>query len=324
VIGASWRAVAVSAAVVVALALVPLVAPRDDLLNLLFQVFLYVTLAASWNVLGGYAGQVNLGHAAFFGTGALVARVTWLSGWPLPLAFVAGAAAAVAVALVVGLPTFRLRGVYFSVGTLAVAEMLRITVTNTQPNISALPTSQLIGYSLEPRYYVALAVAVACVAATYVLAHSRLGLGLVAVREDEDAAQATGVDALRHKMAALVISALFAGLAGAAFAYHDVSYYLYRPFSPLWTFDPLLAVFIGGVGTVVGPVIGAFFYVVVSEVLAQQLVELHLIVFGVLFILVVLLLPGGLVEAWHRLRRLASRPPGGVHYQPSGPSSAEP
>ena len=107
-------------------------------------------------------------------------------------------------------------------------------------------------------------------------------------------------------MAALVISAFFAGLTGGAFAYHDVSYYLYRPFSPLWTFDPLLAVFIGGVGTVVGPVYGAFFYVVVSELLAQQLVELHLIVFGVLFILVVLLLPGGLVEAWHRLRRLLS------------------
>ncbi|HLH21123.1 MAG TPA: branched-chain amino acid ABC transporter permease [Chloroflexota bacterium] len=322
-IGANWRAVAGGAAVVVALAVVPLVAPRDDLLNLLFQVFLYVALAASWNVLGGYAGQVNLGHAAFFGTGALVARVTWLAGWPLPLAFVAGAAAGVVIALAIGLPTFRLRGVYFSVGTLALAEMLRITVTNTQPNVSALPTSQLIDYSLQPRYWVALAVAACAVAATYALAHSRLGLGMVAVREDEDAAQATGVDALRHKIAALVISALFAGLAGAVFAYHDVSYYLYRPFSPLWTFDPLLAVFIGGVGTVVGPVIGAFFYVVVSELLAQQLVELHLIVFGALFILVVLLLPGGLMEAWHRVRRVLSRPPSAVRYQPTGPTSAE-
>jgi branched-chain amino acid transport system permease protein len=323
VIGASGRAMALGAAVVAALAVLPFVAPRDDVLNLLFQVFLYVTLAASWNVLGGYAGQVNLGHAAFFGTGALVARVTWLGGWPLPLAFLAGALAGVAVALVIGLPTFRLRGIYFSVGTLALAEMLRITVTNTQPNVSALPTSQLVDYALQPRYYVALAVAACCVAATYLLAHSRLGLGMVAVREDEDAAQATGVDALRHKVAALVISAFFAALGGAVFAYHDVSYYLYRPFSPIWTFDPLLAVFIGGVGTVVGPVIGAFFYVLVSELLAQYLVELHLIVFGVLFILVVLLLPGGLVEAWRRARRLLSRPPPSVRYQPSGPGSAD-
>jgi branched-chain amino acid transport system permease protein len=323
VIGASRRAVGAGLAVLVALVALPLVAPRDDVLNLLFQVFLYVALAASWNVLGGFAGQVNLGHAAFFGTGALVARVTWLGGWPLPLAFLVAAVAGVAIALVIGLPTFRLRGVYFSVGTLALAEVLRITVTNTQPNISALPTSQLIGYSHLPGYYVTLAVAACCVAASYVLAHSRLGLGMVAVREDEDAAEATGVDALRHKIAALVISAFFAALAGACFAYHDVSYYLYRPFSPLWTFDPLLAVFIGGVGTVIGPVIGAFFFVVVRELLAQYLVELHLIVFGVLFILVVLLLPGGLVEAWHRLQRLFNRQPSAIGYRPSGPASAD-
>jgi branched-chain amino acid transport system permease protein len=316
------RALVISAAVVVVLAALPLLTARDDLLNLLFLVFLYVTLAASWNVLGGFAGQINLGHAAFFGMGTLVTRVTWLNGWPLPLAIVAGGLAAVGIALLVGLPTFRLRGVYFSVGTLALAEILRITVTNTQPNVSALPISQLATYSLQPRYYLALAVAVACVATTYVLAHSRLGLGMVAVREDEDAAQATGVDALRHKLAALVLSALFAGLAGSAFAYYHVSYYLYLPFSPLWTFDPLLAVFIGGVGTVVGPVIGAFFFVVLREVLAQQLVEAHLIVFGVLFILVVLLLPGGLVEAWHRLRRLLARHP--APSSPPGPAEAAP
>lgn len=307
-----WRGPAGAAAGVVALALVPLVAPRDDLLNLLFLVFLYVTLAESWNVLGGYAGQVNLGHAASFGVGALVTRVAWLGGWPLPLAFGAGGLAAVAIALAIGLPTFRLRGVYFSVGTLALAEMLRITITNTQPNVSALPISLLVGYSLHPRYYLALALAVACVATTYVLARSRLGLGMVAVREDEDAAEATGVDALRHKIAALVISSAFAGLAGGTFAFYHVSYYLYLPFSPVWTFDPLLAVFVGGVGTVIGPVIGAAFFVLLREALAQTIVEAHLIVFGVLFILIVLLLPGGLVEAWQRLRRLRSPKAGGM------------
>jgi branched-chain amino acid transport system permease protein len=311
------RAIGIGAAVVVALAALPLVGGRDDLLNLLFLAFLYVTLAQSWNILGGYAGQINLGHAAFFGLGTLVARTTWLAGWPLPLSILAGGLAGVAVALVIGLPTFRLRGVYFSVGTLALAEMLRITITNTQPNVSALPINQLVAYSLQPRYYLALALAAACVAAAYTLAHSRLGLGMVAVREDEDAAQATGVDALRHKVAALVLSSLFAGLAGGIFAYYHVSFYLYAAFSPIWTFDPLLCVFIGGVGTVVGPVIGAFFFVVLREVLAQVLVEAHLIVFGVLFVLVVLLLPGGLMEAWHRARRLVRRGAAGVGYRPA-------
>lgn len=317
------RALAIGAAVVGVFALLPLVAGRDDLLNLLFLVFLYVTLAESWNILGGYAGQINLGHAAFFGIGSLVARVTWLAGWPFPVSLVAGALAGVAIALAIGLPTFRLRGVYFSVGTLALAEMLRITITNTQPNVSALPVSQLVGYSLQPRYYLALALAAACVATTYALAHSRLGLGMVAVREDEDAAQATGVDALRHKIAALVLSSLFAGLAGGAWAYYHVSFYLYAPFHPAWTFDPLLSVFIGGVGTVIGPVIGAFFFVVLREILAQALVEAHLIVFGVLFILVVLLLPGGLVEAWHRARRALGRRPAAPGFRPAGGPSAD-
>jgi branched-chain amino acid transport system permease protein len=299
------RPLAIGAVVLVALALVPVAAPRDDLLNLLFLVLLYVTLGESWNILGGYAGQINLGHAAFFGVGTLVTRQTWLAGWPLPLALLAGGFAGVLIALVIGLPTFRLRGVYFSVGTLALAEMLRITVTNTMPNVSALPISQLVSYSLQPRYYLALALAALCVGATYTLAHSRVGLGMVAVREDEEAAEATGVDALRHKIAALVLSSLFAGLAGGLFAFYHVSYYLYLPFSPIWTFDPLLIVFIGGVGTVVGPVIGAFFFAVLREVLAQVVTDAHLIVFGVLFILVVMLLPGGLMEAWHRLVRLA-------------------
>jgi branched-chain amino acid transport system permease protein len=297
-------AAGVGIAVVAALAVLPWLFPRDDVLNLLFLVFLYLTLGQSWNILGGYAGQVNLGHAAFFGLGSLATRLAWLADWPLPLAILAGGVASVVGALVIGLPTFRLRGVYFSVGTLALAEVLRITIANTFPNVSALPVSQLAGYSLVPRYYLALALAAACVAATYVLARSRLGLGIVAVREDEVAAEATGVDALRHKIAALGLSSLFAGLAGSVFAYYHVSYYLYLPFSPVWTFDPLLIVFIGGVGTVLGPVVGAVFFVLLREFLAQVLVEAHLIVFGILFILVVILLPGGLLEAARRVDRL--------------------
>jgi branched-chain amino acid transport system permease protein len=301
-------------------ALPPLVGrERDDLLNLLTLVFVFVTLAQSWNILGGFAGQINLGHAAFFGTGTLVARLTWFQGWPLPLALAAGGLAAVALALVIGLPAFRLRGVYFSIGTLALAEALRITVTNTQPMVSAMPVSQLVTYSLHPRYYLGLALAAACVGVTYALAHSRLGLGMVAVREDEAAAEATGVDALRHKVAALMLSSLFAGLTGGLWAFKEVSFYLYAPFGPLWTFDPLLIVFIGGVGTVIGPVVGAAFFVLLRELLAQMLVEAHLIVFGTLFILVVLLLPGGLVEAWQRVRQALAV--GGK--RPSAPKAVE-
>ena len=121
-------------------------------------------------------------------------------------------------------------------------------------------------------------------------------------------AEASGVSAVGHKLFALAVSTALAGLAGGAFAYYHVSYYPQHTFSPVWTFDAVLMSFVGGVGTVHGPVLGALFYVILKEVLALRWVEFHLIVFGVLFILVVLFLPGGLVEAWNRARRLIARP----------------
>jgi branched-chain amino acid transport system permease protein len=288
-------------------AALPLVTARNDLLNLGVQIFLAVVLAQSWNILGGYAGQINLGHAAFFGLGALVTRVLWVGGVPLILSLSAGALVATAFGCLIGVPAFRLRGAYFAIGTLGLAEILRISVGNLLPQISTIPAADLASYNILPRYYLTLALALLCVAVVARLVPSRLGLGIRAVREDEAAAEASGVGALRHKLLALALSTALVGLAGGAFAYYHVSYYPQHVFSPAWTFDAVLMSFIGGVGTVHGPVLGAIFYVILREVLAVQLVEFHLIIFGVLFMLVVLFLPGGLVEAWNRARRLFSR-----------------
>jgi branched-chain amino acid transport system permease protein len=292
----------VAAGVVGVAALVPQVTTRPDLLNLLFLIFLYVTLSQSWNILGGFAGQISLGHAVFFGVGALVTRSLWTGGTSFPAALLAGGVAALGVALVIGVPTFRLRGAYFAIGTLGMAEALRITVGNVRPEISALPADLITTYNLPARYYLALGLAVATVLAAHILLRSRLGLGMLAVREDEDAAQATGVNAMQHKLAALALSSLFAGLAGGVFAFYHVSYYPELPFSPQWTFDTVLITFVGGLGTLIGPLLGAVFYVVVREQLAVTLAQVHQVIFGALFILVVLALPGGLVDAWARLR----------------------
>lgn len=285
----------------------PLVTGRDDLLNLGVQIFLAVTLAESWNLLGGYAGQITLGHAAFFGLGALATRMLWVAGAPLVFALAAGALMATAFGVIIGGPAFRLRGAYFAIGTLALAEILRITVGNLMPEISTIPATALASYDLVPRYYLALALAVLSVAVVAALVRSRVGLGMQAVREDEAAAEASGVGAFRHKLLALAFSTALVGLAGGTFAYYHVSYYPQHAFSPAWTFDAVLIAFVGGVGTVHGPVLGALFYVILREVLAVQLVELHLLIFGALFVLVVLFLPGGLVEAWSRARRLITR-----------------
>jgi branched-chain amino acid transport system permease protein len=289
------------------LAFLPLVVRREDVLNFVFLVLLFIALAESWNIVAGYAGQVNLGHAAFFGIGALVARTLWFAGTPLAVAMAAGAAAAVVAGLAIGVAAFRLRGAYFAIGTLALGEILRITIGNVLPEISTLPAATIATYRLTVRYYVALGLAAASVIVVAALAASRFGLGMQAVREDEDAAEASGVSALGLKTFALAVSTALAGLAGGLFAYYHVSYYPQHAFGPHWTFDAVLITFIGGVGTLQGPVLGAIFYVLLKEYLALRWVDFHVLIFGVLFVVIVLLLPGGLVEAASRMRSLVRR-----------------
>lgn len=287
------------------LACVPLVIKKDSTINLLIIVLLYVIMASSWNLVGGYTGQANLGHAAFFGVGSLVTRQLWIGGWPFLPSLAAGGMAAVALALLIGFPAFKLRGVYFAIGTLALAQILNVTVSNVFPEMSYNPS--IADYQLAPRYYLCLVLAIVTIGVTYMLVHSRLGLGMKAVREQEDAAESLGVSALRHKLLALIVSAFFAGMAGGGFAYYHVSYYLSMPFSPLWTFDPMMMAYIGGANTIIGPIVGSVFFVIVKELLVLNLGEYHLMIFGTLFILIVLFLPGGLVEAWQRIRQASIR-----------------
>jgi branched-chain amino acid transport system permease protein len=267
-------------------------------------IFLYICLAQSWNIIAGYTGQVSLGHAAFFGLGAIATRFLWVWGTPFLLAFLAGGAVAVIFALIIGHPALRLRGIYFAIGTLGLAQILKITVGNVLPTVADLPGHYIATYSLVPRYYLCLILAVVIVVAVCLVSRGRLGLGMMAVREDEEAAQAAGVNTFRQKVIAFSISSFFAGLAGGAFAFYHVSYYHDLPFDPIWTFDSLLITFVGGVGTIVGPIIGAFFYVIFQELFVRTFPQLHVLIFGVLFIVVILILPGGLVEVAARIRGL--------------------
>ena len=292
---------------VIILACLPLVIEKDSTITLLILILLYVILATSWNILGGYTGQTSLGHAAFFGLGSLAARMLWIKGFPIIPSILAGGLLAVTFALLIGAPAFRLKGVYFAIGTLALAEILNVTVGNVFPEISSLPVQDLVSYDLTPRYYVILGLAVLAVAFAYLLANSRLGLGMMAVREEEDAAESLGVGALKHKLISLGISAFFTGLAGGGFAFYHLGYYYQYPFSPAWSLDMLTMVYIGGQGTILGPIIGAVFFVALRQYLLLNVGEYHLIIFGVLFILVVLFLPGGIVSIWNKLQTAFSR-----------------
>jgi len=293
----------------IVLALVPLMPfATDSNLTLLIGLFTVASMAASWNILAGFVGRVNLGHVAFFGIGSLVTRQLWLTQeWALAPAFAAGGLAAAIAALIVGAPALRLKGIYFAIGTLASAEALRLTVGSVLPRVTRLPGPALRNYELAPRYFLSLAVLVVIMATIYWLKNSKLGLGMMAVREDEAAARSIGINVFLHSLIAFVLSAFFAGLAGGTFAFFHVSYYPDFTFGPVWTFDAVLITFVGGIGTLAGPLIGALFFVLIRDVLASNLVNFHVIIFGAIFIFVVLVLPGGIIEISSRMHNLFKR-----------------
>jgi branched-chain amino acid transport system permease protein len=296
------------AAALAGAALLPALTASRALLSWTLLVLLYIALAQSWNVLGGFGGQVNLGHAALFGVGALTTRLWWTHGASIAWALPAGTALAAVTGVVIGGPALRLRGPYFAIGTLAVAEILRITAGNVLPDIAALPPQALAAYALAPRYYLALGLAALTTGVAGWIARSRFGRGLVAAREDARVAESIGINVYGHTLAAFVLSSALAGAAGGVFAYYHVGFYPSFAFSPLWTFDPLLIVYLGGVGTVAGPIVGAVVFLALREALALRLGELHLLIFGVLFIAIVVALPGGIVQAVRDMRMTEVRP----------------
>ncbi len=298
-----WKWISINSVAVILLILVPFVTTRSDIITWFTFVLLYITLSQGWNVIGGFTGQHNLGHAAFFGTGALVARYLWLYGLPLPLALLAGGIASGIFAVIIGGPAFRLKGIYFVIGTLVLAEILRIVFDTVLPRADVLPSKLLNTYSLTPRYYLSLMIAVLSVATVYWVSRSRLGLGLMSIREDEDAAEASGVSAQKYKLVAFLISTFIAGLAGGVYGYYAAAAQPGYLFAPVWTFDAVIIVFVGGVGTILGPIIGSIFFVLLQQLLSLFLPGgMHVLVFGILFIIVVLYLPGGLIGIFTKLR----------------------
>ncbi len=301
---AIWKRAVLPAAILAFLAVVPLVADLgSNVMNIMVTLFIYIVLAQSWNLIGGYTGQVNLGIVAFFGVSTMITHFLWKAGLPIYAAMLAGTLSSVVLAVLIGLPTLRLRGMYFAVGTLALAQAAQTVVANIFTRQVSMPGSFSTSYSLTPRYYLGLLLVVISMVVVYVVARSRTGLAMVAIRDDEEAAQVTGVRVFRHKVIALMISAVLAGLAGGLYGYVRLSFWqIASVFSPSWTFDALLSVVVGGAGTLFGPVIGSAFLVVLSEIFANTFGQAHLIIFGFLFILVVLFLPQGLMGGADLLR----------------------
>lgn len=289
-----------------ALACLPLYVHSEYFVNIIITLFIYIILSQSWNLLGGYTGQISLGHAAFFGAGALVTRLTWLSGVPIIPALCVGAAASVTVALIVGIPSLRIQAAYFPVGTLALSMIALIAVGNNFPIPGTLPRDLIKAYDVNSRYYLTLAVMVIAMLVIWKITTSRTGMAIKAIRDDETAAEALGIRALYYKSYSLLFSSFFAGLAGGLYAYHNVSYYYDTTFVLSWSFIPPLTTYIGGVGTILGPILGSAFFVVLSEAFSALLGDVHVIIFGICFILIILFFPGGLVSLLAKFKSFLS------------------
>jgi branched-chain amino acid transport system permease protein len=288
--------------------LAPLVGWQDYQLNVLFRVFLFAGLGLAWNLVGGYAGQLSLGHAAYFGIGGYgLALFHGKLGVPTGAALVLGVVAAVAAALPIGRVAFRLRGPYFALATIAFAEMLRLCAKNlhdiTGGDVGVQVPALFAGNPSLWFYWSAVALTAAAFTVTALIARARFGYALQAIREDEDTALACGIDATRTKLLALAISAALTALGGALYA----SLFLYIVPDQVLAIDIsneiAIVAMLGGAGTLLGPIVGAVLLETSSEVFKNVFHEAHLLIYGVLIVLVVLFLPEGIVGAATRVWR---------------------
>jgi len=320
--------------VLAVLAVFPLVVKDNYYRHLMILFLMWVVIGSAWNLIAGYTGQVSFGDAAFFGSGAYAAGLlsTHLhisAWWGLAL----GGFVAVAVGLPFGWICFRMRGAYFALATLALNEVMRHSAaiaegfTGGMVGILIMPSF----VSKVPYYYVALGMAVAAVISIQWIVHAKPGYYFVSIREDQDAAESLGINTHFYKMFSLAIAAFWTGVAGSlymnymgfidpdvVFSLHDIS------------IMAILVGIVGGVGTVYGPMVGAFVMVTVQELfrsgffglfkflgkvtgsgtivkVAETITGAHILGFGILVVVVILVLPNGIVGDWPKIRNAVFR-----------------
>ena len=275
------------------------VAPR---LNVYFRSFamftmMYVVLALSWNIISGFTGYTSFGHVAFYGIGAYATAILVADhGWPWVPTLVVAAGFAALVALTVGYPVLRLKGPYFAIAMLGMAEGTRVIatvwdgLTHGGLGISFPSTENSL-----PTYHAMLVVMLLTVVVAYVVGHSRFGIRLNAIREDEGAAEALGINVTRYKLVAFALSAAFPAAAGGIQAYKVL--YIDPPsvFFVQITIAMALMSMLGGKGTVIGPIVGAVLLYTAQELTWVNFPTAHLIAYGLFIVLVARFMPRGLV-----------------------------
>ncbi len=295
----------------------PLVVTNRYWMNLMITTFMFVSLGQAWNWVGGYAGQISFGHAAFFGLGAYTSTLLLTKAGVNPwLGMVAGGLVAMAVAFLIGWPVFRLQGHYFAIATIALGEILRIGFDNWEwvggasgIELPIMESSFLHFqfFSKVPYYFIALALALITYGITWWMTNSKVGYYLRAIREDQDAARALGVNPTKYKYIALMLSAMITAFVGTFYA----QYILFIDPASTMALDlsiliSLVAV-LGGAGSFWGPLLGAFILIPINELTRSFLGgggrAYNLIIYGALIIAIAVWQPGGLWELWEQWRK---------------------
>jgi branched-chain amino acid transport system permease protein len=296
------------AAVIVILAVFPVAGVPRSWLLYLFLFFIYLSMANMWNLLCGYSGLTSLCQPAFIGlAGYTLVIVAWY-GLPIYLGMIIGAIVAAAFALVISIPVFRLRGIYFAIGTLVVPEALKYLFLLWRP-ISGTIRGGGAGYMLKGAtafsatevYWLALGIVIASVFCMRIILHSSLGLGLASIRDNDRSAASSGINVFKLKLYSFVIGAFVTGIAGTIFYIYQSYIEPTSAFSVRWTLTLILATVIGGMSTEGGPIFGTVIVVFLHFWLARY-AGINLIIQGALLIIMMLLVPDGIMGLIRRLR----------------------
>jgi branched-chain amino acid transport system permease protein len=285
------------AAAMAGAALVPVLGTSYHI-SLVFFLFISITLASTYDILAGFTGYLNLGHAAFFGIGAYVFGITIQAGGGTALALVLTPIVTVIFSVAIAYPLFRLRGAYFGIATFGVLNVMGVLATNLRDltggttGLSIPPT-----VSTEITFYMAGVVCFAAILLNTWIATSRLGLGLLATREDEEVAEGSGIGTMRIKIYAMALSAVLPSFAGAAYMWQTTYIDPASGFGSGVAFAPVIMAMLGGSGTVIGPIIGAIFLTVIEEVLWSHVGYLQLTMYGIVLVCVGIFMPGGLMRS---------------------------
>ena len=304
--------------VVAAVALLPIAQGNVSMREDAFYILMLVILASSTNLIMGYTGYVSFGHIVFFGTGGYVAFYLMQTfQWHFVPAAVVGGFAASLLAFLLGNAVLRLRGAYFALATIGINEAIRSFVTNFEPlggsvgmffNFSVYDAYGGAKTAGQLAYYAMVVLALATVAASFLIKKSKFGLGLMSIREDQDASMVLGINPAQMKVITYTISAFFPAIAGAIFFFKSGIIEPGSAFDLYRSVEALVMVMLGGYGTVTGPIVGAVVYERLRGffITNETFSNFHLVIAGALLLLIVLFVPAGLV-GWLRLRFAAVR-----------------